>query len=788
MALVRIDWTAAIREALRLEAMEPDARQSELGNLAGADPQLAQLLDAYLTQTADFSGFMATRAPGECPLPSPLADPDSLIGPWRLVSLVGTGGMGQVWQARRDDGFYDQIAALKLLAADNAPLRDRFSAERRRLAQLEHPHIARIIDGGEDATGRPYMVMEYVAGERVDSWCEAKRASRAQRLSLLADLCAALAHAHARLVLHLDIKAANVLINADGHVRLIDFGVAALLDAEGATNPVGALTLATAAPEQLAGQPVSAATDIFQVGVLAHYLLVDRMPHRQADGSVRIDGAALRDQDLVAIIVKACAADPRERYGSAEAMGDDLRSWLAGMPVSAREGGGLYRTAKAVRRYPVAFGLAALLILSLIVGISVSINLLRTAQEARNDSEFFLAESRRDNKLSSVWADLMQRAFGNSADQDRLASFLLAHNEKLRASATEQPEEAAMTASAIGQHFMFRNDYPRAIEVLEPWITSGYGSTEFLFGGRGMLARSLMDVGREADAVKLLRQNLSEYASRRDRYQASHAATASQLALLTKADADVADAKSVLLATLELNEETAPAGYLENQMALMHRLEGDFAQTRTWLERSLKKRLRPAATVTDVDTTLLNLAVLELSIGVPAARLQERLDQIDKMLAAKGASATNARRAALQAELDLITGNLPAALASIEKAEAGFRTFVGEGTPAWARSRFRRAEILAMMGRGKEARDLLRSVDYDHLSGSNRIVTSMWEQLAALTVDAADPSKAMEIWAPSAMQLRELCVHPELLRHYADHAKRGYAAELPCMARLKAAL
>lgn len=334
-----IDWAALSRAYSALGGIREDARADWLRAYQQSDPAGATVLTEFLTFRDGAEGFMATRMPDLPPAGSALADPESRVGPWRLVRLIGEGGMGQVWQARRDDGVYDQIAALKLLAADHAALRERFAAERQRLAQLEHPNIARIIDGGADAEGRPYMVMEYVEGEQIVDWCDARRCDRARRVAILAELCAALAHAHGRLVLHLDIKPANVLVNADGHVRLIDFGIAALLDDACLATPIRALTLATAAPEQLLGQTVSAATDIFQVGMLGHALLTGTLPERQSDGSVRIDSLRLRDPDLAAIIGKACAADPEQRYGSASALGDDLRNWAAGFPIAARAGG-----------------------------------------------------------------------------------------------------------------------------------------------------------------------------------------------------------------------------------------------------------------------------------------------------------------------------------------------------------------------------------------------------------------------------------------------------------------
>lgn len=784
-----INWGIVQQAHGALEKLAPADREAWLATLAQTDPDSAEILAGIMAHADDLAGFMATRASDAPPGGDHrfTAAQRDRIGPWRLESPVGRGGMGEVWLARRDDGVYDQTAALKLLAVDRPGLRDRFAQERQRLARLEHPHIARIIDGGEDASGNPYMVMEYVEGERIDRWCELSRVDRKRRVGLLIDLCEGLAHAHARLVLHLDIKSANVLVNDQGAVRLIDFGIAALMSSDGvagAARPGRALTLLTAAPEQLAGGILSAATDIFQVGLLSYLLLTGALPERQADGAVRIDPTRLVDPDLVAILNRACAVDPAMRYASADALGDDLRNWKAGLPVTARNGGALYRTAKALRRYPVAFGLAALLLFSLIGGITVSLSLLREAEDARDLSEFYLAEARRDNQLAGVWADLMQRAFGNSGDQDRLAQFLMEYSETAHAAAAEQPEEAAMIASAIGMHFMFRNDYPRTIAALEPWMAGGYGSDAFRFKGSGMLARAFMDTGREADAVQLLRGLIPLHERRHDAYQASHAATASQLALLTKDSADIAYAKTVLSKTRELHSETAPAGYLENQLALLYRLEGDFAKTQEWLEKSLTAEAAQLGTVTNNDTGLINITRLELATGAPLQQVEARLAAIDKILTAKGESASTAHRAALQAEIDLLRGDNSAALASIERAVAGYRKFTGAGAPGLIKAQFRQAEILARNGRMDAARSLYRSISLDGLTGFNRTAMTVWQKMADLAITRAGGNPPETPWRPSAAQLGELCINPDMLAQYARLEAEGLALPVPCLDRL----
>lgn len=498
-----IDWAALSRANSALGNVRKDARAEWLRTYQQSDPAGARVLTEFLTFTDGLDGFMSTRMPDLPPTGSALAEPESLVGPWRLVRLIGEGGMGQVWQARRDDGVYDQIAALKLLAADHATLRERFAAERQRLAQLEHPNIARIIDGGADAEGRPYMVMEYVEGEQIIDWCDAQRCDRARRVAILAELCAALAHAHGRLVLHLDIKPANVLVNADGHVRLIDFGIAALLDDSQIARPIRALTLATAAPEQLLGQTVSAATDIFQAGMLGHALLTGALPERQSDGSVRIDSQRLRDPDLAAIIAKACAADPEQRYGSASAMGDDLHNWASGFPVAARAGGLLYHGRLLVKRHKTAAAGSAIALAALIGGLGVS---LWQTQQAINARNLALAEEERSDVIREALYFLLAED-GASRGDSSSALGLAASAERIGARFDGAPGQYAAVLQALGELQYYLSDDVGAIKTLDRLLRRADElDPEIVAQARYNAAQAHMRQGATDEARGLLQQ------------------------------------------------------------------------------------------------------------------------------------------------------------------------------------------------------------------------------------------------------------------------------------------
>ena len=211
------------------------------------------------------------------------------LGPWRLLRLIGSGGMGEVWLGERSDEIVEQRVAIKRVRVQTADVRERLFSERRLLARLEHPNIARFIDAGVDAAGSPWLVLEYVEGVPISDWCAQQALSLHDRLRLFGKVCAAVEHAHRHLIVHRDLKPANVLVNADGEPKLLDFGIAKLLDGTGEGNTVGALTPSYAAPEQLRGEPVSTATDVYALGLLLYRLLAGALPTtRQGAGAAAV--------------------------------------------------------------------------------------------------------------------------------------------------------------------------------------------------------------------------------------------------------------------------------------------------------------------------------------------------------------------------------------------------------------------------------------------------------------------------------------------------------------------
>jgi eukaryotic-like serine/threonine-protein kinase len=276
------------------------------------------------------------------------------FGPYRVTGRIGSGGMGVVYEAVRDDDEFHKRVAIKTISpallTDYAArkLRD----ERQILAQLEHPNIARLLDGGTTPEGLPYVVMEYIEGEPLTAYVQARKLGVDARLELFLEVCRAVEFAHANLVVHADLKPANILATADGAPKLLDFGLARLLD-RGDATVVRALTPGYASPEQVAGGPITTASDVYSLGVLLYELLAGRLP----EGNASHSGA---DGDLDNIVEMARRVEPAERYRSVAALADDVRRFLNNYPVAARGRSALYRARKFFRRNRVALAAAAL--------------------------------------------------------------------------------------------------------------------------------------------------------------------------------------------------------------------------------------------------------------------------------------------------------------------------------------------------------------------------------------------------------------------------------------------
>ncbi len=353
-----------------------------------------------------------------------------VIGAYRLVALIGRGGMGDVYLAERDDDQFEHRVAFKLIrpGLGGRVATERFLQERQILAQLEHPNIALLLDGGVTDDGHLYLVMQYVDGQPITAWCRERHLSLAQRLDLFRTVCDAVQAAHNNLVVHRDLKPANILVTGDGQVRLLDFGIAKLLDEaepDPAAPPDLMLTPAHAAPEQVTGQAVTTATDVYALGVLLYEMLTEERPFAVDQSSAAAiersicetvpvppsqRTSAHRRQlrgELDSIVLMALRKDPLERYQSARELGDDIAHHQQGRPVRAHGDSVAYRAGKAVRRHRWAVMAAAAFLLTVAWSLGAITQESRKRLEQRDRA---VAEQAKADAVVGVLSDLLTRS------------------------------------------------------------------------------------------------------------------------------------------------------------------------------------------------------------------------------------------------------------------------------------------------------------------------------------------------------------------------------------------
>lgn len=494
------------------DAMEQPAheRQNFLQQQCADDAELLQQI-LTLIRHSDVSdeefGNIVREAAADVTQADDEPGVDQRVGSYRLIDLVGTGGMGNVYLAERADDQFEQRVAIKLLhpgRRDN-DLLARFRAERQMLAILEHPNIARLLDGGETENGIPYLVMEYIDGLPVDQYCDKQRLSISERLRLFQKICAAVDYAHRNLVVHRDIKPSNILVTADGEPKLLDFGIAKLLDKNPANYAAtvtryGAsiLTPEYASPEQVRAERVSTATDIYSLGVLLYKILCGRMPYRTkalnndlarailkelpSRPSVALTSPTQKDTDadtsqvistarsssinrlkrrlqgdLDNVVLMALRKEPEHRYKSANAFSIDIENFLSYRPVNARPASISYRSAKFLRRYRTGTAVTVMVAVLLVASIMQIVHQRNKAQTAAVQSEQVV------NFLGDLFVSASPlRAQGEEITAKDLLEVGVVEIGKL----DDQPEVQARLLEIMGESYLYIGEFPIADNVI----------------------------------------------------------------------------------------------------------------------------------------------------------------------------------------------------------------------------------------------------------------------------------------------------------------------------------
>jgi tetratricopeptide (TPR) repeat protein len=480
-------WQRASRHLDRILDLPIDERDAGLAQLraedSGAADEVAALLDQHRRLSAE--GFLDA-----CVRVAPIQPTlvGATIGAYLLVSPIGHGGMGSVWLAIRNDGRFEGTAALKLL---NAALvgrsgEERFKREGTILARLAHPNIARLIDAGVSPVGQPYLVLELIDGTHIDRYCDEQKLGPDARIRLFLDVLAAVAHAHANLIVHRDIKPSNVLVTRDGQVKLLDFSIAKLIEdddpaAATLTHAGWALTPKYASPEQVTGAPITVATDVYALGVLLYELLSGQHPAgtqpQTSDDFVKavvetdpqpLSGPLAGDLDT--ILRKAQKKDPAERYPTVAAFADDLHRYLHDQPITARPDTVGYRAAKFARRRWRLLAAAAALVLA-VVGFT-GFHAVRLAAE-RDRAQL---EAAKASQLSELMADLLASADPYrtpNLTEPTVRNLLDLGAQRVATDLADRPELQAEMLTVIGRTYERMGLFGEALPLLQKALAIG---------------------------------------------------------------------------------------------------------------------------------------------------------------------------------------------------------------------------------------------------------------------------------------------------------------------------
>lgn len=474
--------------ALALPAVE---RAQFLDRECADDAALRAEVESLLT----FSGktLQELRKPvDEAAQSLALKESGQQIGPYRLTRLLGEGGMGQVYLARRDDNLYEQEVAIKLMLAGLKQAQSmlfRFSAERQILADLNHPNVARLLDAGITPDGAPYLVMEYIAGTPIDDYCRANKLSPKEVLKLFLPVCSAVEYAHKNLVVHRDIKPANILVTPGGVPKLLDFGIAKLLDpdAEDAQTITAErmMTPEYASPEQVRGDHVTTSTDVYALGVLLYELLTGERPFRLASRSPlevaqviceqqaqppsmvarsHVGGQTSHnrprlDRDLDNIVLMAMRKEPSRRYASVSALSADVQAYLSGYPVQARTDHWSYRSSKFVLRHKATVAAAAIVAIALVTFSVAMAVMAKRANQARLTSE------RETQFLNSIFQAATPDESRGKAIMAR--DLLDQGTKRIDAELADQPALQATMLDNVGRAYISLGLYPQAQSLLQ---------------------------------------------------------------------------------------------------------------------------------------------------------------------------------------------------------------------------------------------------------------------------------------------------------------------------------
>jgi len=696
------------------------ARADYLARFDADDPAVLREVESLLRATQQCGDFLATPARLRLEQEGEPVPPDMRVGAWELTRHIGRGGMGVVYEATRAEGDFAQRVAIKLLRSEGIAELGRFNVERQILARLEHPGIARLYDGGIAPDGRPYMVMELIAGEPITEYCTRTQASLEERLRLFVQVCEAVAYAHHNLVVHRDLKPANILVTAAGQVKLLDFGVAKLIaaDDQDLTRTAAApLTPASAAPEQLLGGPVTTATDVYTLGLLLFELLTGARPWSPAGAPIAhamrvvlerpapvlsTTAARLTDPpfpprmlrgDFDAIVAKSLRKEPAHRYTTVDALQLDVERALSGDAVSARSGARMYQLGRFLRRY--RWGMVAVIavVLSLAVGLGAAAWQARRAQVERDVAQ---RKAAREEAVRYELTRLFRSAIADHGSGQPTAKRMIdVSAQRVLREYRDDPQLTGKIVLTLADLYWTLEDFEGSAALLEGYLQRADPKVDpgDVADARQKFAATELARGHVARADQLLTQAENFYRSVPGQYAEERLEELGIRARQQRAAGDIDAAIATTQAAIE--QRIARSGRVHRETAILtnsyalalaaaHRLTEALAAYRETL--AIYRALGLGEEL-DTQIVLANTGTLEMRTGHLREAEKTLKDAIEHERALAGNSAAVASALGYYGKVLLLTGRPEQALPALREATDLGIQYAGASSPVAVQNR-----------------------------------------------------------------------------------------------------
>jgi eukaryotic-like serine/threonine-protein kinase len=799
------DQLAQVDECLdELLDLPADQQMSALKSRSIGDARVAAEVESLLRAARSSSKFLAAPARAHADEAQVDGMIGSRFGAWRILRIIGHGGMGDVYEAVRADGDFEQRVAIKLLQRDAAAQIERFQAERQILARLEHPGIARLYDGGV-SDGRPFMVMEFVEGVPITEYCDRQQTPLPGRLQLLIQVCQAVAFAHSHLIVHRDLKASNILVSDGGIVKLLDFGIAKLLDAQRARlTQLSAMPMTPicAAPEQLTGDPVTTATDVYALGLLLFELVVGKHPwigpdtpmlqamravlQREAPKASRAAAdnpdspfpVRLIEGDLDAIIAKTLRKEPALRYSTVAAFQSDLEKALRGEPVDARAGARLYVLGRQLRRYRWPVIAASAVFISLAVGFGAA---AWQAQKASVERDAARRDAAREEAVRYSLTRMFRSAIAEKSAQPLTAKGMIDESaQRVLREYQDQPQLAGQIVLTLADLYGALEDVTGSESLLRGYITQANKDADpaALADARQKLASIDLLGGHPDSAAQLLDQAEGFWAKFPHQYQEERLEGLNARIRLQRARGDLEGSINTCREAIAQriawsgrnHRETA---VLYNSLALSLSAAGRFPEALVaYHETTSIYRAIGLGDALDAQIILANTGTLELRLGHlrEAETLLKTAAEREQSLA--GGSAASAAALAGYGRILLITNRLEPALTALREAADVAAKYAGPSSPVALQNQLLLGDAqiasgtLAAAGATLSAAREKAAAQY----GPDHIITLRAQLgLAELALQSEDTAFAETQLAAAAAKFRKMGPQAELfLAHALD--------------------